>query len=1181
MLIDTGANATIVHPDVLGTTKLKLRKTNIGLRSASNDVIPVRGTALLTISIGTFEFRHPIFVASIPGKFILGLDFLARYDGIVSCQRKILTLQNEDFILGQEEQVNQTLYTVMSTIIPAKSECMVQVKTRRGSKHVIGVITSGPKNRLPTGVLIARTLTKFHREKTWIRIMNLQETPVTLQRNLSIAAVETIESARTMSFEDITPQVVSNNEVPQHLAEMCDKSSGNLDEIQKLSMKQLLKDFPEVFSKGPDDFGKTTLVHHNIDVGDSRPLKMPPRRIPLAKRKVAAEMAKEMLERDIIEPSQSPWTSPVVLVRKKDGSTRFCVDFRKLNDVTKKDSFPLPRIDDTLDAIGGTSWFSTLDLYSGYWQVNIAEADREKTAFTTGTDLWQFKVLPFGLCNAPATFTRMMTQVFKTLPLDTCLVYLDDVIVPSKTFEENVIKLRRVFQCLKLANLKLKPSKCELFSRSVTFLGHVISGEGIKTDPQKTTDVQNWPTPTSVTEVRSFIGLCSYYRQFVKNFSTVAKPLFKLTEKGVKFVWTAEHTATFEALKELLCKSPTLSFPQIDQPFILDTDASNHGLGAVLSQIQGGEEKVIAYYSCTLNPAQRNYCTTRKELLAVIKGTKHFHHYLYGRRFLLRTDHAAIQWLLNFKAPEGQIARWIEWLQQYDFETKHRPGRIHGNADALSRRPCIGQQCEYCSKRETTNSEETLDIQAAVTLDFEIQRRRIREHQAQDEVLSKILEWLEEGIRPDWEQISHFGPQLKSYWALWDSLQLNNDVIYQCWESTDGKDTSLRLIVPTSLVSEVLRQAHDSSSGGHLGINKTAAKVKSRFYWIGMLADVQQWCRKCDICASKKGPSSRNKGPLQTYNVGAPFERVAVDILGPLPVSSSGNKYVLVFADYFTKWPEAIPVPDQKAETVAEALITNVVSRFGVPLEIHSDQGRNFIAEVFHKMWEILGTNQTQTTALHPQSDGMVERFNRTILHYLSKFVDANQRNWDSLLPLFLLSYRSATHQTTGQTPAVMMLGRELRLPVDLMFGQPPNSTATVPEYIDNLRERMNIIHEFARKNLKIESAKMKTRYDARSSHRRYEEGDHVWLYNPKKKKGLSPKLQSDWDGPYLVLRRINDVVYRIRRIGKKKSKVVHSDRLAKYYGVVPEEKATGAVASKTGRMLRIFTKTTHTQTSS
>ncbi|GFS96554.1 retrovirus-related Pol polyprotein from transposon 412 [Trichonephila clavipes] len=455
--------------------------------------------------------------------------------------------------------------------------------------------------------------------------------------------------------------------------------NAELSPEQKISAERLFQEFEDVFSRNSSDIGHTTVTQHRIDTADHPPIKQHPRRLPFAKQEEVGTLLREMQENDIIEPSSSPWASQLSWF---------------------KDSYPLPRIDDTLDTLSGHKWFSTLDLKSGYWQVEIHPEDREKTAFTSGQGLWQFKVMPFGLCNAPATFERLMETVLKGLTFEACLIYLDDVIIGGRTFEEHLQNIRKVLSKLSDANLKLNPSKCKFFQKEVNYLGHIISAEGVRTDPEKVSAVKNWKRPENLRELRSFLGLCTYYRKFVKGFSNIARPLHKLTESKQKFQWTKECEDSFLQLKEALTSSPILIYPQPDKPFILDTDASNESVEAVLSQEIDGQERVVAYWSKCLSKPERNYCVTRKELLAIVKAIEHFHHYLYGQKFLLRTDHASLTWLMNFRNTEGQVARWIQRLNEYYFDIRHRKGSSHGNADALSRRPCP-ENCRHCSRVET------------------------------------------------------------------------------------------------------------------------------------------------------------------------------------------------------------------------------------------------------------------------------------------------------------------------------------------------------------------------------------------------------------------------------------------------------------------------------------------------
>ena len=467
--------------------------------------------------------------------------------------------------------------------------------------------------------------------------------------------------------------------------------------------EQLIKtinQYQDIFMEPNGQLGQTNLAEHEIKTGASNPIKIPPRRIPMFKHDIVNKELDKMLEQGTIEPSDSPWSAPICLVKKKDGSCRFCIDFRKLFEVTLKDAYPLPRIDDTLDALSGSMWLSTLDLASGYLQIPMSETSKCKTAFVVPhRGLFHFNVMPFGLTNAPASFQRLMEKVLINLTPHKCLCYLDDIIIAGNTFQEALENLSEVFQRLRDANLKLKAKKCSLFQTTVTYLGHTVSQQGIACDPSKVETIENGPVPTNKTEVRSALGLIGYYRKIIPNYTEVAKPLTRLTRKNTKFQWDTNCENAFKMLKHSLTCAPVLAFPREQGIFILNTDASLWAVGDVLAQEQYGTEKAIAFASKTLNPAQQNYCTTKRELLAVVTFLRHFKHYLIGRKFIIRTDHAPLVWLKNFKEPEGMIARWISIIETYDYELRYRPGRQHLNADALSRKPkrkCPNHLCHDC-----------------------------------------------------------------------------------------------------------------------------------------------------------------------------------------------------------------------------------------------------------------------------------------------------------------------------------------------------------------------------------------------------------------------------------------------------------------------------------------------------
>ena len=485
---------------------------------------------------------------------------------------------------------------------------------------------------------------------------------IALQKNLSLREVYTLES-------EIVPKI------------------GPLNSTQGAQFQQLLLEFKDLFGKDLNQLGRTNLVTHRIYTEDVPPISSRPYMVPLTEQKFINEEVQRMLDNKLIRESSSPWTSPVVLVNKKNGKKRFCVDYRKLNSVTKKDQYPLPRIDEMLDSLAGATYFSTLDLMSGYWQVMVHPDDREKTAFITRFGTYEFNVMPFGLCNAPATFQRLMNRIYSGITYKYVVVYLDDTNVFSRTFDDHIKHLREVFTRIRNAGLKLNIEKCNFWQRKLPFLGHIIEAQGISPDPDKITAVQNIQPPKSVTQLRSFLGLAGYYRRFIKNFSSIAQPLNQLLHKDVQYEWNPECQQAFDDLKQRLTTAPILAYPDYKKKFILATDASYNGFGATLSQIADDQkEHPIAYASKSLLKEEINYGASELECAAIVLAVEHFYKYLGTEHFTLITDHSALVWLKTCQ-PKGRIGRWIMKLLPYQFTVIHKPGRIHSNVDALSRLP--------------------------------------------------------------------------------------------------------------------------------------------------------------------------------------------------------------------------------------------------------------------------------------------------------------------------------------------------------------------------------------------------------------------------------------------------------------------------------------------------------------
>ena len=508
----------------------------------------------------------------------------------------------------------------------------------------------------------------------WYAVHNHRPEPLQLHAGQSIGVLEVVHLAEaSASAPPSSP----------HPPSPCQPAlPENLSPLQQQQLNELFKEFQDVFSQVDNDLGNTPLLQHGIET-NGPPLHQPYRRQNPAVRREEMAQVQQMLSSDVIRPSNSPWASPVVMVRKKDGSLRFCVDFRQLNAATVKDAHPLPRIDDLLDALHGAKWFSTLDLKSGYWQVPIAEQDKEKTAFRTSSgQLFEFNQVPFGLCNVPATFSCLMDRVLASLHWETCLFYLDDIIVFSSTWEGHLARLREVFERLRQAKLKLGPTKCIFAAKEVSYLGHRVTEEGLLPDPVLLAAIRDIPPPKTAMEVRSFLGLDGYYR--VKGFATIAAPLHALTRKDALFHWSEDCQAAFDQLKVRLTTSPITAFPDFSQEFRLYTDASTAGLGAILAQIRDGKERIICCASRALNKAEKSYPATKLECLAIVWAVAKFRPYLMAMPFEVYTDHYALQWLKTMRTGSALLHRWSAALEEYDFTVRHRPGKIQIHVDGLT-----------------------------------------------------------------------------------------------------------------------------------------------------------------------------------------------------------------------------------------------------------------------------------------------------------------------------------------------------------------------------------------------------------------------------------------------------------------------------------------------------------------
>ena len=964
----------------------------------------------------------------------------------------------------------------------------------------------------------------------------------------SVLASAVSDAQSSATFSVMPPQDTQQDtaSLPSHLLHLYEDtvSHTTLSSSVDAQFQDILYKHSTTFATSNTDIGFCDVLRHDIDTGDSPPIKQSPRRPPLSAGDAENEIIEDMLNAGVIEHSTAEWASPVCLVKKPDGTYRFCIDYRRVNAVSRKDGYPVPDIQDALDNLRGAKWFATLDLLSGYWQVGMTERAKERSAFCTRRGLFQFKRMPFGLCGAPATFCRLMNHIFKDYLGRYCLCYLDDLIVYASTQQELLDRLDLILTRLRQFGLKVKPSKCVLFRKEIDFLGHVVSAAGVEPQPDKVTAIRNWPTPRCLRDVRAFYGLVGYYRRFIQGFATLAEPLTRLTKKGTKFFWNQDADLAFKRLKQSMLDVPTLSFPYPDRPCILDTDSSDVAYGSVLSQIIDGQERPIAFFSRVMTTSQRNYCATRRELLAVIASLQHFRHYLLHIPVILRTDHHSLKWLRTFKRPEGILARWIETLSEFHITIEHRPGRVHSNADGLSR-----QHCKQCWGRvpkepwvdELARADECVGPLGLHTIQIlpELSNDDLSNLQSDDPVIGPVRSWLEMSYEPTVDELREIPPEGRKLWSVRSTITTVQNVLVRNFEGTT------KLVVPEVLRRRLFQQAHAGPLAAHLGFDRTHHQLKSKYYWPGMTRDVKLWCQACDVCARCRGPPPRPHAPMRKVIAAAPMDLVAIDILSGFPTASDGSTCILVAVDYMTKWAEAYPLPNEEASTCMTALYSHFFARFGFPSQIHSDQGRNFESRLVAELTKIAGIRRSRTTPFHPRSDGQTERMNRTILQMLRATAHDDPTDWPQKLPVILAAYRMTPHKTTGVSPNLAMLGREVMCPCTLIAAPPEEPLQTLVPYTAKFREDMRSAHQRVRAATRRSARTQKSYFDARAKTISLTVGQLVWLYWPRPQvRQQKRKLTQLWVGPFRVIDFKSDIVVRIQHIRTNKFQTVHVDRL-------------------------------------
>lgn len=842
-----------------------------------------------------------------------------------------------------------------------------------------------------------------------------------------------------------------------------------------------------------NNLGFCTAGSHLIELlPGTKPIKQRYYPVNPHKQKIINEEVDSMLSQGVIEESRSAWSSPICLVQKKDGQYRFCIDFRQLNAVTKKDAYPIPYISSILDQLRNAKYLSSLDIKSAYFQIPLSPESKELTAFTVpGRGLFNFTRMAFGLTNAPATWQRIIDSVLGVDLQPSVFVYLDDVVIVSQDFESHLETLSIVFDRLTAAGLVVSQEKCKFCLPQLKYLGYVVDEKGLHPDPDKVEAIINVSSPKNINEIRRFIGTASWYRRFIPNFSSIMAPLTRLTQKSVKWNWSKECEDSFRILKEKLISSPILTCPDFNRTFILQCDSSSYGIGCCLVQEFPEGEKVICFLSRSLTKQEKNYSTTELEALAVIWSIEKLRHYVEHTHFKVITDHYSLLWLQRLKDPKGRLARWVLRLQPYDFEIIHRPGKLNIVPDFLSRAvPVDSVEVTPCSVFPDTKDRWYNNMLKLVADNPDkFPAWRVENNTLFKYVKSKI-------------------PELSSESDFW------------------------KIVVPKDKRKDILQRCHCDVTAGHFGSFKTFWKIRNKYYWPKMQADIITYVRSCKICAEYKPEQKAPAGLMGSRpNINQPWQMISLDFIGPLPRSTRGYQYCLVVTDYFSKYVLIFALRTANAASLVRCVEEDVFLVYGSPQYLVCDNGTPMKSHAFQTLCKKYKTVISYTAAYLPRADP-TERVNRVVKTLISSYTRESHRNWDKHIASIACAIRTAKHETVRYTPYFINFGREYKLyGQDFIETVPVDSDLDPSNEVSKRQEGFRKVFQDVTKRLISAHQRSKKVYDLRRRDVEFTPGQKVWKKNKTQSDALnyySAKLAPKFVGPFSIARKVGYATYEL-----------------------------------------------------
>ena len=1049
------------------------------------------------------------------------------------------TLDNDDGILVEEQEID------------GKTKIIESV-TEYSDGNIIAYITAEKTTYIPKNTKIVAQIIKKEKIKP--------------------------NKEKESSRETINQLQKSKNEEPLNFQMIWEKLRLDKNPIIKpgsaseKSLKRVINENLEVFTP-TDRIGSTDLVECEITLKENiKPIRQRLRPMNPKDEENVKQQLDSWIQDGVIEPSKSPWASPMVPVLKKNGDTRWCIDFRLLNKSIKMDSYPLPIISNLLERAGGQRYYSSMDAKQAYHCIKMSKASRELTAFISPHGLYQFLRMPFGLSISPGVYSRFIAAALNHLGRKNINCYLDDVIIFTWTLKEHIEKLGEVLRAHKEAGIRLNPEKTHLLQTKVEYLGYQLSEEGISMVPSYVQQILNWPSPKTGKECASVIGFLSYYSSFIPEFSMLTAEMNAAKNKK-DFKWTETMEKKFLQLKEEFKKSPIRAAPMYDsdQPFEITTDFSSTAISCILSQVQQGKERMIAAAGRKCSPTESNYPSWKGEMLALVYGIRKFSHILSFRRFKVNTDSRALAHLSTLKPVKGMTSRWLEELSGFDFEVKHRKGSLNKNADALSRATHLPeaeesecfkmiQEIQQVLKEEKevpdflnsialieeegdidegeeqlpeenqsrVNNEDMIEDDHTVKLN----RKLIKEKQEIDPHIKIVKNWIINQSIPTRKELKHEHRDLQDYRRLADSMIISEDGILEIKVHSILNESSRIIVIPASLRSKVFEDVHQHPSMGHFGEQATLSRARLRFYYPSMHSQLIAKVAACPECLAKYTAIKIRTGKHIPHVSGYPLQMLSIDLVGPLTETEEKNIYILTVQDNFSKWVNLYPIRNKESRTVVEALL-KFVNQFGCPYEVHSDQGKEFTSTIFSMLMKKMGIKQTTTPPYNPNSNPC-ERFHRTLSAIMRTKLPRFQTDWEKYLGPICLAYNSKIHTTTGVTPALAFLGREINMPLDMMTKIPvkyPNVGTYIEEVLENYNKIFPIIAEkqnsVFRRNARLYEPKEK-----------FDEKEKVMVYLTRSVKGKTKKFTNGWCGPFSIKKQISEQIYKVEGLTNKNNPI-------------------------------------------